>query len=203
MATLRFAWNPNEDAGEGANPTGKTVDLSAAKKPSTPAPAAAAAAAAKSKRLSVNLQRKKKDDGGSEFENSADLEGGGDENGDLNAMRIARELTLMEHELLCPVSTWEFLHQAWNKSKKEDMAPNILALTEWFNRSSCWFATKIVAKDTPEQRAAVLETVIDIGQTFLQLHNFSGLMQVLACLNSSGIDRLHQSWAIPFWAKKR
>lgn len=42
-----------------------------------------------------------------------------EDNADMNAIFIARELTIMEHELMCPVSTWEFLHQAWNKSKKE------------------------------------------------------------------------------------
>lgn len=192
IATLRFAWNPNEGVGDGIS-LNSSIDLSTHKKVSTPTPAVTQ----KSRRLT--LRRKKKSDLeslASEYADSDTGDDGGIEDADMNSIRIARELTLMEHELLCPVSTWEFLHQAWNKSKKEDMAPNILALTEWFNRSSCWFSTKIVAKDTPEHRAAVIETVIDIGLTFLQLHNYSGLMQVLACLNSSAIDRLQQTWAL-------
>jgi hypothetical protein len=55
---------------------------------------------------------------------------------DIDAVEIARQFTLREHEMYRAIEPSELLNQAWSKAKLKHRAPNIQACTDSFNAVS-------------------------------------------------------------------
>ncbi|GAM27386.1 hypothetical protein SAMD00019534_105610 [Acytostelium subglobosum LB1] len=106
---------------------------------------------------------------------------------------IARELTIMEYELIAALGTHEFSQKAWTK---EGQAANIRNFVTWFNRISSWVTTKIISKETPEERAVIIEAFINIAHCAKELKNYNCVMEIIASLHNSSISRLKNSWAL-------
>ncbi|EGG20840.1 RasGEF domain-containing protein [Cavenderia fasciculata] len=106
---------------------------------------------------------------------------------------IARELTVMEFELISALTLNEFSQRQWNK---ENQAINIQNLITWFNRISSWVSTKIISKETPEERAVIIEAFINIANYAKELKNYNCVMEILGSLHNSSISRLKNSWAL-------
>ena len=69
-------------------------------------------------------------------------------------------------------------------------------MSELCSQVSGWISTKIVSKETPEERAQVIDSFISIGMQLLDYHNYSAAMMVLSALNSSPVARLRGSWEV-------
>eukprot|EP01133_Synstelium_polycarpum_P014228 gene14228-16787_t len=110
-----------------------------------------------------------------------------------NNEMIARELTVMEFELMTALTLNEFSQKAWNK---EGRAINIQNFIVWFNRISSWVTTKIISKETPEERAIIIEAFINIANYAKELKNYNCVMEILGSLHNSAICRLKGSWAL-------
>ncbi|KYQ93328.1 RasGEF domain-containing protein [Tieghemostelium lacteum] len=107
---------------------------------------------------------------------------------------IARELTLMEWELITALTLTEFTQKSYKEHK--GAAVNIANLTTWFNRISSWVTTKIISKETPEERATIIEAFITIANYAKDLRNYNCVMEILGSLHSSSISRLKNSWSL-------
>ncbi|KAF2076013.1 hypothetical protein CYY_002673 [Polysphondylium violaceum] len=105
---------------------------------------------------------------------------------------IAKELTIMEWELISALTINEFSHKTFKGNK----AVNITNLTVWFNRISSWVSTKIISKETPEERATIIEAFISIAMFAKELKNYNCVMEILGSLHNSSISRLKNSWAL-------
>nr|KAJ3420617.1 hypothetical protein HK105_005467 [Polyrhizophydium stewartii] len=118
---------------------------------------------------------------------------------DLDALEVARQLTLIEFELFNAIkarlcSPREFLDLAWMKDDKETRAPNIIRMVRWSNHVVHWLVSEIVAvKDNIKQRAAMMEKIIMVAQHLEKLNNFNGVKEVLAALQSSAVYRLKKT----------
>ncbi|GAM27027.1 hypothetical protein SAMD00019534_102020, partial [Acytostelium subglobosum LB1] len=128
---------------------------------------------------------------GSQYQNNVDEEGL--ERAAFPPEIIARELTIMEYELITSLTTNEFSQKAWTK---EHQAANIQNFIIWFNRIVSWVSTKIVSKETPEERAVIIESFINIANHARELKNYNCVMEILASLHNSAISRLKSSWAL-------
>eukprot|EP00026_Physarum_polycephalum_P004864 Phypoly_transcript_04888.p1 GENE.Phypoly_transcript_04888~~Phypoly_transcript_04888.p1 ORF type:complete len:490 (+),score=76.11 Phypoly_transcript_04888:570-2039(+) len=121
---------------------------------------------------------------------------------DVNPEEIARQLTLIDNDLLRRVTPLELVNQRWTKSGKEKNAPNVLAVIERFNQVAQWAATEICTEESVKIRVKKIKRFIDIGLKCLELRNFNGVMQIVTGLNSSAVTRLKTTWAnVP--AKRR
>jgi len=114
---------------------------------------------------------------------------------DLHPVEVARQLTLIEHELLEKIRPFEFLGQAWTKKDKEVRAPNILTMIKRFNQVSGWVAQEIVTCKGLSERREVLKKVIDVAEMLKQYQNFNGLMEIISALLQTPVYRLKQTWA--------
>ncbi|EGC34233.1 hypothetical protein DICPUDRAFT_168747 [Dictyostelium purpureum] len=103
---------------------------------------------------------------------------------------IARELTIMEFELITALNVSDITSKNWNSSV------NIQNLTTWFNRISSWVSTKIISKETPEERAIIIEAFINIASFAKDIKNYNCVMEILGSLHSSSISRLKNSWSL-------
>lgn len=118
---------------------------------------------------------------------------------------LAEQITQLEFGLMASIKAHEFLKQAWNKTQREKLAPNICKVTNWFNTISQWFCTLIVTSPTPMFRSVVIELLISLAvilengnyvndQETSIVPNYNGVMEVLSALNNSAVRRLKLSW---------
>lgn len=123
---------------------------------------------------------------------------------DYHPLEIARQLTLMEFELLAAVKPPEFLRQAFNKATAQAKAPNILRISQRFNRIVLWVIRMILIKDNVRKRAARFAKLIEVADHLHALRNFSTLMAFVAGFNNAAIVRLkHTRAELPGKAVKR
>lgn len=90
--------------------------------------------------------------------------------------------------------THEFLKQNWSKKDCEKRAPSLLFSIQFFNERSRWFSTCILKETSTKSRALIIEKFIEVAHEFTKLQNFNGALEVAACLFSSHIARLKNSW---------
>ena len=115
---------------------------------------------------------------------------------ELNAEEVARQLTIAESVLYQQIRCGECLGQAWAKKGKEQNAANLLATIHRFNAvSGLCLATVLRAGDDSKRRAAAMRKWVAIGTHLLALHNYSGVMAIVAALEGSSIHRLKKTWA--------
>jgi len=114
---------------------------------------------------------------------------------DIHPEEIARQLTLIEHELFKAIQTQEMMKQRWIKEKK-NRTPNIHKMINRFNEVSLWVASEIVRVEDLKTRAIVLNRFIFIAQKCFELNNFNAVMEILSALNCSSVHRLKQTWEL-------
>jgi hypothetical protein len=109
---------------------------------------------------------------------------------------IARQMTLIEHDLYRSIQAWEFFKCGWSKKGKEQSSPNVLAMVQRFNQVSQWVAHEVLRGADPKARAKRVQQMIELAQQCEELNNFNGIMEVLAGIDNSAIYRLKRTWAL-------
>jgi son of sevenless-like protein len=92
---------------------------------------------------------------------------------DIHPEEVARQLTIMEHNLFKKIKPWEFLNQRWSKYDKLEKAPGIMAITKRFNMVSKWVASLIVLAKDKKERVLVLNRLIEIAEVQHLLVNYN------------------------------
>ncbi len=113
---------------------------------------------------------------------------------DYDPLELARQMTLLDHELLAAVKPFEFLDVGWSQSDKEARCPNLMKSIKRFNTGTFWVATELLQAPTKETRVALLKHFILVEKWLRKLNNFNGAMQVMAGLGQSSVFRLKDVW---------
>ena len=113
---------------------------------------------------------------------------------DKSAKTIAEQLTFQVAHIYRNIRPFELLSQRFTKHR--ELAPNVVRLTALFNELSSWFATLIVAQNTPQSRAAMIHRILLIAQCLEHLNNFDSLMAVVSALGNSAVYRLARTHAL-------
>eukprot|EP01125_Pyxidicula_operculata_P010170 TRINITY_DN3353_c0_g2_i3.p1 TRINITY_DN3353_c0_g2~~TRINITY_DN3353_c0_g2_i3.p1 ORF type:complete len:899 (-),score=245.74 TRINITY_DN3353_c0_g2_i3:1261-3957(-) len=108
----------------------------------------------------------------------------------LEASEIAKQLSLIEQELFFSVNTWELLGQAWTKSNKEELSPNVCRFIDWFNKVNYWVQTEILTEPLLKNRIRVFSKWLSVIEHLQELNNFNGIYEIVSALQSSNIFRL-------------
>uniref|UniRef100_A0A6B2L5K5 Ras-GEF domain-containing protein n=1 Tax=Arcella intermedia TaxID=1963864 RepID=A0A6B2L5K5_9EUKA len=117
---------------------------------------------------------------------------------DLDPQEIARQLTLIEFEMLYKIKPSEFLNQSWNKPKLRHNAKNILDYIDYFNKFSMWCSTRIIFPQKIKQRVKAWVKLIQVADHCYQLKNFNSLTALLSSFMTAPVFRLkHTKAAIP------
>ncbi|EGG21142.1 RasGEF domain-containing protein [Cavenderia fasciculata] len=108
---------------------------------------------------------------------------------------VATQITLIEFELFKSIRPQELIDLAWTKSKtKTKTSPNVVRFIDHFNNVSFWIQMQIVKCGKIKDRVNVIKRVIQLGESFVNLNNFYGAMEVLSSLESASVSRLHRTW---------
>lgn len=112
---------------------------------------------------------------------------------------FARQLAIMELNLFQRIEPHE-LHmwvKSSEKAKRAKAAPNMLRLTNNFNRMTAWVATEIVTTANPKQRISTLKRFILVAQYCLKYKNYQGLLEVMLGMQDTAVARLSAWRALP------
>jgi son of sevenless-like protein len=106
---------------------------------------------------------------------------------------LARQVSVFEFRLFRAITPKEFLKQAWMKANKEELAPNILKLTDRFNRFSRWCAARVMQSSDVRERRAVFITLVNLAEECRKLNNMNAIFEIVAALNNAAVHRLKRT----------
>jgi len=115
---------------------------------------------------------------------------------DLDVEELARQMTLMESNIVRRVCVSEFQKTAWTKRNAADIAPYLTKAIEISNHHSNWMITEILKQKSFEHMSELIVKLIKLGKAFQAIHNYSGIMQVVTALSNSAVNKLKGSWAL-------
>jgi son of sevenless-like protein len=113
---------------------------------------------------------------------------------DWSAQELAIQLTLIEMDLFRRIEPKECFGLSWSKQNKEELAPNIVAISDRFNKISVWISSTILKEKDPKVRQVIISRWMEIAKHCYDLNNYTTLNQVNAALNSSAVYRMKKSW---------
>ena len=109
---------------------------------------------------------------------------------------IAKELTRISYHGLLKIKPKEFFKGVFTKKNKDKTSPNITQMTDYFNKLSYWAIEEILSYDYPEDRALVIEKLIDISNELINLNNFNDSMSIISGLGLFFVTKnyLSKTW---------
>ncbi|TLS24365.1 hypothetical protein PpBr36_08946 [Pyricularia pennisetigena] len=112
---------------------------------------------------------------------------------DLDALEVARQLTIKQMNIFCSIMPEELLGSQWMKNGGAE-SPNVKAMSTFSNDLSSLVSDTILHYNEVKKRAAVLKQWIKVAHQCLELNNYDALMAIICSLNSSTITRLRRTW---------
>ncbi|KAK9472304.1 ras guanine nucleotide exchange factor domain-containing protein [Dipodascopsis tothii] len=112
----------------------------------------------------------------------------------IDALEIARQLTLLESKLYGRIKHLECLNRAWNDGKGTRSAEHIKSLIRSSNQLTNWVAYSILTQADMKKRVNVIKHFIMVAENCRQLNNFSSMTSIISALFSSTIHRLRRTW---------
>jgi len=108
-------------------------------------------------------------------------------------LELARQLTIMDFEKFRNIQPRECLNQAWSKKDKNTRAPNIVAMTEQWNKVSCWVQYQVLMQDDITKRATAYKKFIKLAEQCRELNNFHSMYAIYCGLTAIPVNRLHRT----------
>mmetsp|Transcript_15438 Transcript_15438/g.19649 ORF Transcript_15438/g.19649 Transcript_15438/m.19649 type:complete len:399 (-) Transcript_15438:453-1649(-) len=102
---------------------------------------------------------------------------------------LAKQLTMLESNMMSQVSVTDFVGRDWSKRAKQDSSP-LKALSDHFNRVSLWTSTAIVLCHGERKQARMYSKFVRLAKKLFHHRNYSSCCQVLVGLEDASVTRL-------------
>lgn len=112
---------------------------------------------------------------------------------DFEPIELARQLTIKQMAIFSAIQPEELLASQWMKRAGVD-APNVKAMTSLSTVLSHLVVFTVLEYTEIKKRAAAIKQWIKVAHQCHELHNYDGLMAIIASLNSATISRLRKTW---------
>ncbi|KAK2949494.1 putative RasGEF domain containing protein [Blattamonas nauphoetae] len=109
------------------------------------------------------------------------------------ALSIAVTLTHIEDRLVKLIQINEFLDANWLSDDKAVLSPNIVKMTQHFNRVTSWVPAVVLSYDTPKKRAKMWDLFISVAEELRKLKNYNGLMEIIFGMEHRALKRLKET----------
>ncbi|KAH3756128.1 Ras guanine nucleotide exchange factor [Pelomyxa schiedti] len=109
---------------------------------------------------------------------------------EINPVEIARQLTITTFNFYSGIKPTEFFRLAWSKPELRHLSPNIVELTNLFNKITNWVTHSIVSTPKIRDRINVFHRHIMTALKLKELSNFHLLMAYISAMNSAPVQRL-------------
>jgi len=106
-------------------------------------------------------------------------------------LEVARQLTIIELELLKKVQIGELLEKNWEKPNKQELAPNVVEINKRFLNVSLLYLSAIVNQSDPNNRVRVVKNLLEIANECInELHNYESPHVIKLVLKSDAVRAL-------------
>ncbi|EKE38941.1 hypothetical protein ENUP19_0228G0007 [Entamoeba nuttalli] len=106
----------------------------------------------------------------------------------LDPLMISRQITLIEWEMFKAIKPPELY--AWNKKDKEINSPNIFNFVHHFNSMNDVFVRLLLNAPDVSNRVSIAKQILEVGNGFIMLNNFNGVMEIASAFSKASIHRL-------------
>eukprot|EP00002_Diphylleia_rotans_P029236 TRINITY_DN5944_c1_g1_i2.p1 TRINITY_DN5944_c1_g1~~TRINITY_DN5944_c1_g1_i2.p1 ORF type:complete len:1130 (-),score=232.93 TRINITY_DN5944_c1_g1_i2:439-3828(-) len=106
------------------------------------------------------------------------------------ADEIARQITIIDHQVYSSIKPFELLHITWSESNLQFRCPNIVLMTQRFNQISAWVAASVVSAKTVKDRVKIISKFVKMAEHLLEYNNFNGMFATTSGLLCSAVHRL-------------
>ncbi|PVV01105.1 hypothetical protein BB560_004489 [Smittium megazygosporum] len=123
----------------------------------------------------------------------------------ISPIELARQITIIDHNLLVLVRPIEFLKKAWSISTVDpsatnglnvEIASNLRTISILSTRVSHFVTAKVLSEKSIGERVNMLVYFIDLAEQLWVINNFNSLVNVLGGIQSAPIQRLKQTWEL-------
>ncbi|RCH89195.1 hypothetical protein CU097_001042, partial [Rhizopus azygosporus] len=112
---------------------------------------------------------------------------------DIDALEIARQLTIMDFKLYSAIRPIECLDKAWSR-EDDTVAVNIRASIEYCNQVTSWVSDVILSQHDMKKRSIVIKYWVQVAEKCRALNNFNTCMAILSAFDNSSVGRLKRTW---------
>ena len=108
---------------------------------------------------------------------------------------LARQLTLIEHELYRQVTVTGLLDYVITK-RKNSGAEKVREVIVHFNKISDWISSEIVKEVDDDKRVFLLKQYVFLGKMLQEINNMNGMMEMWSGLNSAPVRKVQATWNV-------
>ena len=108
---------------------------------------------------------------------------------DLPEEEFARQLTVWSSTRYYAIKRCELLDCAWDKPRLRYRAPNVIALTQHFNRMSEWVQYSILSEKSWKKRIAKMEHLVEVARQLFENCNYYDAMGILGGFDGNAMFR--------------
>ena len=109
---------------------------------------------------------------------------------------LAKIIIWLEFSLFLQIPFYEFKH--YTKLQNSSKTPHIYSSINESNSISMWVKSSILNEEATDERALIIEKLIDVANEVRKLHAYQSLMSFIGAINSGCIcmQRLHLTWSL-------
>ncbi|RKP14272.1 ras guanine nucleotide exchange factor domain-containing protein, partial [Piptocephalis cylindrospora] len=112
---------------------------------------------------------------------------------DVDALEVARQLTLLDARYYCRIGPYELMGQEFSR-KDSRISVHVRAMSQLSTRLTTWVCESILYEPDAKKRAHLVRYFLKVAERLVQIHNFHSLYAILSALNSSPVTRLRKTW---------
>ncbi|KAJ3359560.1 hypothetical protein HDU91_004897 [Kappamyces sp. JEL0680] len=132
---------------------------------------------------------------------------------DLDPLELARQLTLIEHDLYTRFKSYECLDQIWESNLKKEVASykqtkplqpkrhapgssasDVSRMIRHTNEFTFWVATCVVNNGKLKTRVNSIKYFVTMAQHCREMNNLTAVTTIVAGLSMGPVSRLHKTW---------
>lgn len=115
---------------------------------------------------------------------------------DIDALEMARQLTIMDFKLYSAIKPIECLDKAWSSQEDDQVADNIRASIEYCNQVTSWVSDVILSQHDIKKRSVLIKYWVQVAERCRILNNFNTCMAILSAFDNSSVGRLKRTWEV-------
>ncbi|KAI8371104.1 ras guanine nucleotide exchange factor domain-containing protein [Blakeslea trispora] len=114
---------------------------------------------------------------------------------DIDALEMARQLTIMDFKFYSAIRPIECLDKAWSiQDDVNNVAVNIRASIEYCNQVTSWVSDVILSQTDIKKRSVLIKYWVQVAERCRALNNFNTCMAILSAFDNSSVGRLKRTW---------
>ena len=112
---------------------------------------------------------------------------------DMDPLELARQITILDHELFSKIQSSELVGQKWSKEKTKHLCPNVMVCINRFNAVASFVQSIVLEVAEASIRAAMIGKFIEIGRHLIDLRSYGPACAVVGGLFSPPLMRLKKT----------